>query len=334
MATIFIAFFIACMVYYITGQSCTYADIDLSALGNTFVECAYNDQYKMEYQACGNNVVCQCDSCPYEGQSYLAMMIDEFEGNSCYYLASNNDIVTGESLQVNGLNAYKLQYTNGIQIPCDAPRKLNITFVCDSLVYNSALTSCGEPVPCNYELQIHTNAACDLQFCSYNTPNGYSIDLSSLNGQIFGSADTVYPFNYLYGYTPCQNGYTCNSAINGNNKYIRQDLMKYGNSKLKYNITNKYNNTYNNNVMLYRENINTLQCDKILGYFNTIVPDYNTAEQYFEFIYEVPNQCNGEPSVTFVKWYCNPNVINANITYATNITTCAYEIKIDSRLAC
>ena len=301
---------------------CVFPGLNISNLDGLTLECNFGSNYKVFYTPCNNQV-----KCPIVGA--IPSMVIQETGNQydCYNLAYwDPDIMPVLNKTANPIE-YTFNYRNGAtDVGCPNGRNISISYICDSTADPYGNITCGELTqPCNYYYTIKTNKACPI------VPSGgctWFIGNKLLNLTLFDENDVAFYAtdatnnSHIIGLSPCRNGLQCTLQST---------------KKLEYNDTNKnVTDSKDGNAMAFLAEMDDLKCLNIIGTWNngTIQPSYDAQNNVWQFIYEMPNGCHdGLTSVFMVYYTCNLNTFYT-IESASTVTTCLYQMTIQTYLAC
>jgi len=319
------SFIVGALMANINAQ-CVYPNLDLSSLAGLTLECPFTvvapipDTYILSYSICNNSVHCVNVGAP------LKMIIQEAitNPNNCYYLASWDPDIMPVLTNSNPIE-YTFTFDNGQTDENCGLRKTDISFICDPTANPVGNITCGETSePCSYFYKVNTNVVCGVTpsgQCSWNSGGKVlNLTLFAENNVVLSEIDAS-DSNNVIGLTPCRNGLECTP-----------ENIK----KLAYKYTDSYiPNNKEGNVMGFLAEIDDLKCLQSLAIWNdgSVEPSYDAEKQLWQFVYEIPNGCDGLTSVFMVYYTCNPNTFYT-IESASTVTTCLYQMTIQTYLAC
>eukprot|EP01084_Bolivina_argentea_P032888 60879_1 len=197
-------------------QNCVYPDLNISGLNGSNIQCIFEDDATsvLQYVPCQSNLQCSI----FDLDTYMVLQ-NSLSGNCAAGVAKYDANVLPEKITVHDTKAYRFSYANGAaSFQCTAPRKLNLTFICDPNAdpYDQNALKCGESAICEYYLEIPTIYACNNE-CIWKSDDGkYILNMTSIKGTLLSQADKNIS-NLYYMYTPC-----VNTA-----KYIDTSAMAY-----------------------------------------------------------------------------------------------------------
>jgi hypothetical protein len=199
-------------------------------------------------------------------------------------------------------------------------RSTDIYYMCDAEQRGPAwFFGYEEFDPCDYILSIHSPLACvpENQFnanCQWRIMNStaganYTLDLSSLKGQVVHARSNN---GYDHYYTPCQNGLYCHQQ-------------------------------YGPPVMSIIENQATGTCDHYLAVWEAgrEHPTYHPAtgsdptQAFWQFAFWNGQKCsNGQIGEETVNYYCDPTVPTVRVISEVYDGNCFWTLNLASALAC
>ena len=319
-----LTFFLFISLAHIYAE-CVFPGLNISNLDGLTLECRFAispDDYVVSYTPCNNQIRCPTIGAP------LSMVIQENEGIDfdCYDLAFwDPDVMPVLNETANPIE-YTFSYKNGgSTFGCPNGRNIDITYICDPTANPYGDIQCGEEnEPCNYYYKIKTIDACNVApsgQCIWNSGGKVlNLTLFAENNIVLSEIDAS-DSNNVIALTPCRNGLECTP-----------ENIK----KLAYKYTDSYiPNNKEGNVMGFLAEIDDLKCLQTLATWNagSVEPSYDAQNQIWQFLYEIPNGCDGLTSVFAVYYTCNPNAFYI-IESALTVTKCLYQMTIQTYLAC